>query len=258
MKAYEITFSPTGGTKKIADIILSACTYESCEKKEISLLLESTAYSQYAFTKDDVCIIAVPSFGGRVPATAAKRIASMQGNAAKAVLVCVYGNRAYEDTLIELKNIVKQAGFRPIAAVAAVAEHSIMRQFAAGRPDAEDKAELNRFAEAIWESVSSDEVVAEVEVPGNTPYKQYGVLPLCPGAGVECSGCGACAVQCPVGAIDTANPKKTDESKCISCMRCVAVCPQKARSVPGEVLTALSEKMAKAFETRKENELFIG
>lgn len=89
------------------------------------------------------------TFGGRVPAPAVERLSQMKANGAKAILVCVYGNRAYEDTLVELEDTAKQAGFRVIAGVAAVAEHSIVRQFAAGRPDEQDKAQLCQFAQEI-------------------------------------------------------------------------------------------------------------
>lgn len=255
MKAYEITFSPTGGTKKVADILLSAFT---CEKAEISLLPKRVDYSTYEFSKEDICLIAVPSFGGRVPETATERLATMKGNSARAVLVCVYGNRAYEDTLPELKNIVKQAGFCPICAVTSVAEHSIMRQFASGRPDTEDIAELEKFAEVIWEKLVSGESLPEVQVPGNEEYRKYGVIPLHPMADKTCSACGLCAGECPVGAIDPAYPAKVDERKCISCMRCVSVCPQGARCVDPSRLEATAQKMAKAFETRKGNEIFWG
>lgn len=62
-------------------------------------------------TKEDVAIVAVSSYSGRVPSTAAERISKIQGNGAKAIIVCVYGNRAYEDTLVELQDLVQQAGF---------------------------------------------------------------------------------------------------------------------------------------------------
>ena len=144
MKTYEICFSPTGGTKKTADILVK----ELGEEVQFVDLTDSKEnFSEIALDKDDVAVIAVPSFGGRVPGTAAERLGQIRGNGAKAVLVCVYGNRAYEDTLVELQDTAKQAEFRIISAVSAVAEHSIARQFAAGRPDARDQAQLHEFAE---------------------------------------------------------------------------------------------------------------
>ena len=137
----------------------------------------------------------------------------MKGNGAKAVLVCVYGNRAYEDTLIELKDKAEEAGFVIYGAVAAVAEHSIMRKFAAGRPDAGDEEELRAFGKKLREKLEQEADLEEV--------------------------------------------KKVDEKKCIACMRCIAVCPKNVRKLNKVVLLAAETKMAKLFEERKENELFL-
>ena len=94
MAVYEITFSPTGGTDKVTELLTEAM---DGEKRRISLLPEKEDYSRHVFKSGDICFIAVPSFGGRVPQEAAKRLGMMKGNQARAVLVCVYGNRAYED-----------------------------------------------------------------------------------------------------------------------------------------------------------------
>jgi Dissimilatory sulfite reductase (desulfoviridin), alpha and beta subunits len=72
-----------------------------------------------------------------------------------------------------------------------------------------------------------------------------------------CQQCGLCARKCPVGAIPLGNPSKTDAGKCISCMRCIVVCPQKARSVSKTLLAAGSLKMKKVCSVRKGNELFV-
>ena len=130
MKMYEFCFSPTGGTQKAADILTGALADQVVR---VDLTDKKTDFGEITLTQEDVAVIAVPSYGGRVPAAAVERMAAVRGNGARAVLVCVYGNRAYEDTLAELQDTAKQAGFRVIGAVAAVAEHSIARQFAAPR-----------------------------------------------------------------------------------------------------------------------------
>lgn len=253
MKLYEITFSPTGGTQKAADLLTKAldgaCT-------AVDLTDSRTYFSAVAFNPEDVAVIAVPSYGGRVPSTATERLGTMKGNGARAVLVCVYGNRAYEDTLVELADTAKQAGFHVIAAVAAIAEHSIARCYAAGRPDAEDAKQLQAFAGKIQEKLSAGDD-GEPKIPGNRPYKKAGGSGMVPKPTKGCSNCGLCAERCPTQAIDPSDPKHTDKDKCISCMRCVSICPQAARKVNSVMLAAVDVALKKVCSDRKEGELYI-
>lgn len=122
MKYYQICFSPTGGTQKVADLL---ATEWMDEIVKVDLTDCKTDFTGFKLTKEDVALIVVPSYSGRVPEIAVKRISRLQGNCAKTVIACVYGNRAYEDTLIELYDTVQRNGFKVIAAVAAVAEHSM-------------------------------------------------------------------------------------------------------------------------------------
>lgn len=175
MKLYEIVFSPTGGTKKAADLLAG-----QLEGTVVPVdLTRSNPAVPAGITGEDVAVIAVPSYGGRVPAVAAQRLARLNGNGARAILVCVYGNRAYEDTLAELEDVAGQAGFRVVAGVAAVAEHSIARQFAAGRPDNGDAKRLAGFAKQIQARLSAQQDRKPV-LPGNRPYKKAGGAGLVP------------------------------------------------------------------------------
>ena len=137
---YTIYFSPTGGTKKVADIVSRALSNEresgGWEMKEIDLSPAGTDYSQYHFTREDICIVAAPSFGGRVPGLVLERLKEMEGGHAKTILAAVYGNRAFEDTLLELEDTLVLAGFDCKAAVAAVAEHSICLLYTSPSPRA--------------------------------------------------------------------------------------------------------------------------
>lgn len=254
MKLWQIYFSPTGGTKKAADALMQSCCGE---RKELDLCETGADYSKIRLSREDLCVVAVPSYGGRVPGVAVQRLREIQGNGARAVLVCVYGNRAYEDTLLELEDTLAVAGFQCIAAVAAVAEHSILRQFAAGRPDARDISQLREFGERILSAARADGKPGEVSLPGKRPYREYGGVPFKPKGTRKCTGCGVCAKNCPVQAIPMENPAQVDETACISCMRCVGVCPSHARAVGRVVLAAAAQKMKKACSQRKENELFL-
>lgn len=253
MKVYEICFSPTGGTKKVADLLSKELTEDILS---VDLTDSGTAFSDVTLTEKDTAVIAVPSYGGRVPDTAVKRLRLIKGNDARAVLVCVYGNRAYEDTLIELMDTAKQCGFRVIAAVAAIAEHSIARQFAAGRPDMQDQAQLTEFAVQIRQKLSS-ETAKEPIVPGNHPYKKSGGTSMIPKPTKACVKCGICARKCPVQAIDREDPRLVDSHTCISCMRCISICPHSARKLNPVMLAAANTMLKKVCSDRKTCELYI-
>ena len=253
MAVYEITFSPTGGTDRVTHLLTGSLGRET---SAIDLTDYKTDFAHIALTKEDLAILSVPSFGGRVPATAIQRLTLIQGNGACAVLVCVYGNRAYEDTLVELQDAAKQAGFHVVAAVAAVAEHSIAHQFASGRPDDQDARKLSQFAAQIQSKLAAGDT-SEPVIPGNRPYKKAGGTGMVPKPTKECTNCGLCAAKCPVQAIDPSDPKRTDKDRCISCMRCVSICPQSARKVSSVMLAAVDVALKKVCSERKAGELYI-
>lgn len=251
MNVYEIYFSPTGGTRKCADLLAGAL---GGPVVPVDVTLPGAALP--TLTPEDVAVLAVPSYGGRVPAVASQRLAALQGGGARAVLLCVYGNRAYEDTLVELQDTAEKAGFRAVAGVTAVAEHSIARQFAAGRPDTADAEQLAAFGKEIAEKLQAGTDTAPA-LPGNRPYKKAGGTGLVPKPTGDCTSCGRCARECPTRAIDPQNPKRVDNSACISCMRCVAVCPQQARKVNGVLLGAVGLALKKVCSDRKACEIFL-
>lgn len=247
-------FSPTGGTQTAVRTLAKA--WETLSAEEIDLC---TTPEPKTFAKDELVIFGVPSFGGRVPETALQRWEQLRGTETPCILLAAYGNRDYEDTLLEMKDFAKAQGFLPFAAIAAVCEHSIARQYAAGRPDAEDKATLLRYGSSIAEALSHQENASfTLAVNGNHPYKEKkGGAPMMPGADDACCNCMVCAKSCPVQAISFENVKKTNPELCVSCMRCVKVCPTGARHLPAQVLEGVGARLQPVCSEPKPYTLFL-
>ena len=232
-------FSPTGGTKRVADAIAAGF---NTPVAEMDLTKADTVPE---LGENDALMAVLPVYGGRVPQVALERMSALKGNGRKAVAVAVYGNREFDDGLLETKNALEANGFRVIAAAAFIAEHSIVRSIAAGRPDAEDEVICRQFAADIMAKPDDCEAIS---VPGNDPYAAIKPSPFHPTANESCVKCGLCAESCPLGAIPVEDPSQTDADKCINCMRCVQVCPTKSRALPATFLEGaakmLSEKAA--------------
>lgn len=167
---------------------------------------------------------------------------------------CRFAFTETEDTLVEMEDLAQQCDF---AVIAAVAEQSIMHQYAANRPDAEDERNLKEISAKILKKLSDGQTQVSFKVPGNRPYKKPGGAALVPKASSACVSCGICAKKCPAGAIGRENLKSADVHKGISCMRCVVKCPHAARKVNGVMVSVASLAIKKVCSVRKECELFL-
>lgn len=255
MKPEKITilyFSPTGGTEKVARLI--------CERLGGNTVCRDMTVKNadvLTFTGNDLAVFCVPVYGGRVPAPVKERLSRMSGSGTNAALTAVFGNRAVDDALLELRDMVGEQGFRTIAAAEFIAPHSVDPVYGAGRPDAADKKVIAEFAEKLLNKAAADSP-SVITVPGRSPYVKYDGIPLKPAvSAIKCIRCGACAVNCPAGAIDFINPKLTDKAMCISCMRCISICPKRARHIPAPMKTAASAALKRVCAGRREPKIYI-
>lgn len=255
MKIQHVTgifFSPTGYTREIVQHVA-----ESFD--EAAVLHDLASYErgclEYVFDAQDLVVVGVPVYGGRVPALAIERMQKIKGNRTPVIILATYGNRDYEDALLELKNTLEMSRFVVVGAAALVTEHSIVHAVGRGRPDAKDKKQLEDFLTQLKQKLeqTGSEQLVSVPVAGNYPYRKYNGIPLKPKVNKNCVSCGFCARECPTNAISADNPRKTDHKRCISCMRCVTYCPQEARYVNKIIMTIVSRKLEKLCSARREN-----
>ena len=248
--AAAVYFSP-GGTTGLAARTVAAALGE-CKEYNFTSRAEPVTLGA-----DCAAVFAAPVFGGRIPGVFADFLASVKGEGTPAVVLAVYGNRDYEDALLELADAVKARGFRVVAAGAFIARHSIVTEIAAGRPDTADRAAMAAFAGKVRDKLAAGDF-SEPHIPGARPYRKYGGVPMHPGANRQrCVKCGKCARECPAGAIPTDAPFKTDNDKCITCMHCVFTCPNYARGLNPVMLAATRTKLKKACTVRREPEMFL-
>ena len=148
-KIWLISFSPTRTSKRIIDAIASGIRDIPCES--IDLTYPDRFSKKVHFAADELVIIGVPVYAGRVAPLAVKRLESIAGDHTPAVIIVTYGNREFEDALIELRDIAMGAGFTPLAACSFIGEHSFSgtaTPIGAGRPDFLDLAAAEEFGEA--------------------------------------------------------------------------------------------------------------
>ena len=153
-------FSPTGGTKKVSSIFADAM-----EKEVIWHDLGSKEPTMEK-PEGEMTVVASPVFGGRIPSVVREKIEKFSGTGKKAVTIAVYGNRAYEDALLEMNDILTKCGFTVIASGAFVAQHSMAPEVGAGRPDGEDEKEIHKFAETVKNSTAPS--ATEIAFVGQT------------------------------------------------------------------------------------------
>jgi ferredoxin len=266
-----VCFSPTGTTKTIVQAIARGFSAVTADVLDIT---RPDARKQTLRTGEhELLVVGMPVYLGRIPAMAAGWLRTLQAQDTPAVCVVVYGNRAYDDALIELADILKDRGCHPVAGAAFIGQHSfstVTTPTAEGRPDAGDQEQAERFGQKIHRKLSeipSPCRVPAMQFPGVHPYRMETCHPYKKGTPFwnvdfiavsdACTRCGTCARGCPVGAIDPGDPGAIDTERCITCCACIRHCPAHAKTIkPGFVMDA-STRVYTLNKERKEPEYFL-
>jgi NAD-dependent dihydropyrimidine dehydrogenase PreA subunit/flavodoxin len=269
-KINTIYFSATGTTEKVVTGIankISETIGGETTVKNIDFTLPDVRKDAVSFTEDDVVIVGVPVIAGRVPNILLKYLNTITGNGALAIAVVLYGNRNYDDALIELKDILELNGFKVIAGGAFIGEHSFSNILAQNRPDEKDMAIVSDFAGQIYNKITTQDEFQTVVVKGNKPYRDYykpkdknGNLvdfrKITPKVNSNCNDCKICVSVCPMGSIDAEDVSKLN-GPCIKCGACIKKCPLEAMYFDDENFLKHKHELEIEFADRREPELFI-
>lgn len=252
-------FSPTGTTKKITGAIAaSLADAVKGEIREVDLTEWQAREQSFVFDEADILVFGYPVYAGRVPQTVQEVMSRIQGNRAPAIPVAVYGNRDYEDALIEGVDLFMQRGCQVPAAAAFIGEHSYSDKVAAGRPDASDLDKAKIFGQKIAEKIESGDFSGSLSVKGNRPYKDpMPDMPFAPETTQACTNCGLCAQKCPMGVIDPLDAAKVDSAGCILCCACVKICPVHGKILDEAPIRKIRNMLETKFTQRKEPEWFL-
>ena len=258
-----IYFSPTGTTRKVMEAIAQAARIATVE--HVDLTPPDARMQKIEEMHDELAIIGSPVYNGRLPTDAISRLQCLRGNNTPAVIVVVYGNRAYEDALLELRDLALEAGFKPVAAGAFIGEHSYSSNatpIAVGRPDVEDLRKAKEFGILIREKMRNMpalEGMPLLQVPGNFPYKERGALSNISPVTEEnvCIKCEECASVCPTAAIEVRDTVVTDKGSCIRCCTCVKACSTGARTMEDPHIRQVAEQLSLNCSKRKEPETYL-
>lgn len=259
MKSQSISliyFSPTENTKKIVEAIGAGA---GTVAKTYDLTLPQNREISLEFGPEALVVIGVPVYAGRIPELMAEWLVRLKGNETPVIMAVVYGNRDYEDALIELRDLLTSRGFIGVSGAAFVGEHSYTTRVASGRPDEADLEVAKDFGAKSAELAAAAVKGAEhVTVKGNMPYKARGAMPpMAPVTTEACIRCGVCAAFCPTAAIDSTDFSKIEAEKCIRCCSCIRRCPTEAKSFQHESVLQIKNRLIENFaDVRKIVECF--
>ena len=266
---HAVWFSGTGTTEKTVCRIARALSARlGAQYAQYSYTLPDARKKALTIPAGDLAVVGCPTYAGRVPNLLMPYLRDMvHTTGALAVPVVLFGNRNYDDALMELSQLLTGNGLTCVAGAAFVGEHSFSRTLGAGRPDAADEGAMDAFSAAVADKLLRGDT-APATMGGCDPIRPYytprdrhgspiNILKVKPKTDMsKCTRCGWCAAHCPMGSIDPADPAQVPGT-CIKCCACVKGCPAGAKYYDDPGYLYHKSELDEVYARRAENETFL-
>ena len=283
-----VYFSATGKTKLVTEMLaLRLAESFGIPMRTVDFTLPPAREQLYNFGPDELVVFGMPTYAGKLPNKILPFVKEgFRGEGTPAAALVTFGNRSFDNSLAELCRCLQEAGFLTFAAGALACEHAFTPKLAGGRPDADDMAAMERFADTAAEKLrrscvtgakaGSDRLPAASE---GSPYLMPASVPGDPDApyytprGLDgepkkflkavpqtdpalCDRCGRCAALCPMGSIDPADPASVT-GICIKCHACVRSCPKGAKYFDDEAFLSHRAMLERDYGSRRAEPQFF-
>lgn len=264
-----VYFSGTGTTAKVirrvANALAKELNLEGFESFDFTPL--QFRESPLVFGDGDFVILGVPTIAGRVPNLLLPYLNTLRGEGASGAAIALYGNRNFDDCLVELQDLMENGGIKVVAGGSFVGEHSFSEILGAGRPDADDLAIADRMGSEIARKLLSSSTVSSACLPGERPYRGYyqprdregnsiDIRKVKPKTNERCIDCKLCARICPLGSIDFTDVSNV-RGICMKCCACVKRCPTGAKYFDDEGYLYHKSELEAAYTRRSESMFYI-
>jgi ferredoxin len=263
-KVTAIYFSPTGTSRKT---VVAVAKGTGLPVQEIDLTTPNSREKfSRAFGADELAVVGLPVYAGRLPKYLDNFFSGLKAQNTPAIAIVLYGNREYDDALVELRILLEARGFIVKSGAAFIGEHTVSEKIATGRPDAKDLFIASDFGRWTLRYIASNNA-GQLTLKGNYPFTKSGFDPRVrndahPGPRLvttdKCTQCKVCEENCPWSAIDPVDCKVRNYDMCMHCYRCLKMCPTGAIQVTNDkFLEFLPKFEAMLNAQRKEPELFL-
>lgn len=269
---HAVYFSATGTTEKVVTCTAkTAAALLGANYQASSFNLPAQREAEFHFAPDSLIVFGCPVYAGRLPNLLLPFLTkNIQGNGALCIPIVLYGNRNYDDGLIELRNIMQENGFHTVSAGAFVGEHSFSTTLGAGRPNRNDLALAEKLAIETVAAIKQMDTAPEhpVSVTGCDPIRPYytprdrngtpiNILKVKPVTNPDtCTNCGICARICPMQAISHDDVSQVPGT-CIKCCACVKKCPEQAKFFTDEGYLYHQHELEEVYARPAETEIFL-